>query len=242
MNRRRLLLLGLPLVGGVILPFIGLIFFVIIILVPIAFLLSPFQSSGVPPAGIVSITQTYLPIEQAAVKKYEHCSKVPVYSGTGAKKKITSYREVCHGVTVPFVQAIMRAESDGYALATSNAGALGLMQATIGKFTNDIAAGKSPYDPKVNIMRGVQYLDTVYFQLGENLQLTAAGYNAGPGVPEGWEQEYHTSRWSLIATHQDVQTFAQGQTYNYVNEVMDYYDEFNSGKCSNPNSRLSTCN
>lgn len=240
--KRRILLLLVPGLLAILGPLLMLVLFLVVVLIPIAFLLAPFQGGSVPPAGITSVTKVYLPYERAAVKKYQRCTKVPVYSGSGAKKKITGYREVCRGVTVPFVQAIMRAESGGWALAVSDAGALGLMQVTVGKFQGDLANGKSPFDPKLNIMRGVEYLDHVYFQVGENLPLTAAGYNAGPGMPLQWMAEYHTSNWSTIETHQDVQTFAKGQTYNYVNLVMRYYDEIKNGQCATPNSKFSTCN
>lgn len=240
--KRRILLLLVPGLFAILGPLLMLMLFVVVILIPIAFLLAPFQGGSVPPPGITSVTQVYLPYERAAVKKYQRCTKVPVYSGTGAKKKITGYKEICHGVTVPFVQAIMRAESGGWALAVSNAGALGLMQVTTGKFQGDLSNGKSPFDPKLNIMRGVEYLDNVYFQVGENLPLTAAGYNAGPGTALQWMAEYHTSRWSAIEAHQAVQSFARGQTYNYVNLVMRYYNEINNGQCATLNSKFSACN
>lgn len=199
----------------------GIIGFVIIV-APILFILSPFQSGPPPKAGAKAITQTYLPLEQAAVARYCHpeTAKVPVYD---ARHQLQGYKteKTCVGVNVAFVQAIMRQESDGWALAVSDAGALGLMQTTIGKY--DLSKNENPFDPKTNIDKGVQFLDALYLQFGGNLPLVAAGYNAGPGVPEEWMTEYGTSDWSQLSQEQAVQTFAKGQTWNYVNAVMGFY-------------------
>jgi|GEM_PF-3960619 len=219
MANRRLLLAVMIGAGGIVgWSLLGLL----LLGVPILFILSPFHTGPPPKAGVQAITQTYLPLEQAAVEKYCHpgTAEVPIY---GPDHKIQGYttEKTCVGVDVAFVQAIMRAESDGWALSVSSAGAIGLMQTTIGKY--DLSKEENPFDPKTNIDKGVEFLDLLYFQFGGNLPLVAAGYNAGPGIPEEWIAEYGTSDWSKLSQEAAVQAFAKGQTWRYVNEVMGYY-------------------
>ena len=127
-------------------------------------------------------------------------------------------------VGVPFVQAIMMAESGGYPLAYSSAGAEGLMQVEPAHFR----PGQNAFSPATNIDVGVAYLDSLDRTFGGNLALVAAGYNAGPGVPEEWEREYGTSSWSVLDASPAVEAFSGGQTWNYVIEVLAYYDRFSA--------------
>ncbi len=125
-------------------------------------------------------------------------------------------------VSVPFVQAIMMQESGGDPYAVSSAGALGLMQVEPSHFTPN----ENPLEPYTNILVGVGFLDQLDAIFNGNLPLVAAGYNAGPGIPEEWEGEFHTSSWSLLATEPVVQMYASGQTFEYVNYVMQCYAAF----------------
>ena len=161
-----------------------------------------------PPAlatpGVQAVTMTWLADEEKAVAlgcaRYTPC------------------------VNVSFVQAIMYQESGGNPDAYSSAGALGLMQVEPGHF----AGHQSPFDPATNIDVGVAFLDSLDKTLGGNLPLVAAGYNAGPGVPEGWVTDYRTSNWSVLDEEPAVEAFSGGQTWNYVNDVMDYYARFSA--------------
>jgi len=221
-----LLLLGVLWVGSAGLGF--MVFFI-----PVIWLFSPFHHA--PPKGsLQAVTQSYLKFENAAVKKYSGCVLVKskqtmTNQKTGITTTTYSYSWRIAKVNVPFVQSVMEQESDGSAIAISSAGAFGLMQVTLGKFERDMQKGGSPLDPKTNIMRGVQYLDLMWDQFPGNLQLIAAAYNAGPGVPEQWVAEYHTTDWAQIETHPAVQNFAKGQTYHYVNDVMSFYQQFLPG-------------
>jgi len=140
-------------------------------------------------------------------------------------------------VTVAFVQAVMMQESGGIVTASSSAGALGLMQVEPSHF----APGQSPFDPVTNIMVGVSYLDQLDAIFGGNLPLVAAGYNAGPGAVQTWEQEYGTSNWTTLSAQPGVQSYScsmavvsadegicpgGGQTYDYVQYVMAYFNTF----------------
>lgn len=232
--------------GAILIPAFSLLGLVVVIIVPVAWLLSPFMGGNVPLPGDLTITNVYLKQEQAAVQKYLHCTEVPIYDKQ--HKKIVGHKKVCRGVTVPFVQAVMGAESDGWALSVSSANALGLMQVTPGKLKQQIAKGKSPFGPQVNISAGVEFLDYLYLQFGGHLPMVAAAYNAGPGQVQAWETQFHTTSWSVLAQQQAVQHFSPvkgsqyGQTYTYVDRVMQYYGDFASGKCSSSASyRFNSC-
>ena len=234
MNRK--LMIGGGVAAGLMVLSPVLLIFALMAL-PLAVLSS--LAGGPPPPGVTSITQTYLPMEQSAVLAY--CHKIPVtktVTDPKTGKKTTVHTFNCVGVNVAFVQAVMRQESDGWLQAISSAGAMGLMQTTLGKYhLSNLGFGTSqeqllaqdPFNPEANINVGVQFLDYLYQMFGGNLPLVAAGYNAGPGVPLQWEQTYHTSNWAVLSQEPAVRAFANGQTYNYVNAVMKYYAEFTAG-------------
>ncbi len=215
----------LPLVlGAVVLPpMMGFL----IIIAALGWLFSPFKHSP-PKASVNTVTHYYLNLENAAVKKYSGCYivKVPQFNGSQTVY-VREWR--IRKVDVSFVQAIMEQESGGDARAISSAGAFGLMQVTFGKFSRYIKKGTSPLDPKTNVMVGTEFLDYLYTLFHGNLPLVAAAYNAGPGRVQQWIAEYHATSWSEISSHQAVQTFAKGQTYHYVYNVMQFYSEFSAG-------------
>ena len=81
-----------------------------------------------------------------------------------------------------WIDAVMRVESGGDALATSRAGAMGLMQVmpeTYAMMRARLGLGANPYDPHDNIMAGAAYLREMHDRYGPAGFL--AGYNAGPG-------------------------------------------------------------
>jgi len=83
------------------------------------------------------------------------------------------------------VRAIIRTESGFDAQAVSSAGALGLMQ-----LMPDLAAERgvaNPFDPRANIMAGVQYFSELLALHGGDLALALASYNAGPAVVEQYQ-------------------------------------------------------
>ena len=221
--KRFLKFLPIVLVLAIVPPVMGFL----LILMPIAWLFSPFQHTP-PPPSLAAVTKTYLPIETAAVRKYSGCYVVKVSQFNGSQTVYVREWRI-HKVDVSFVQAIMEQESGGDARAISSAGAFGLMQVTFGKFSRYIKKGTSPLDPKTNVMVGTEFLDYLYTLFHGNLPLVAAAYNAGPGRVQQWIAEYHATSWSEISSHQAVQTFAKGQTYHYVNNVMQFYSEFSAG-------------
>ena len=90
------------------------------------------------------------------------------------------------GVPVPWIESVMRAESDGRAFigdtpVTSPAGAIGLMQVmpeTYSELQQRYGLGDDPADPRDNILAGTAYLRELYDRFGAPDFLAA--YNAGP--------------------------------------------------------------
>ncbi len=86
------------------------------------------------------------------------------------------------GVPERWIDAVMRVESGGDALATSRLGAMGLMQVmpeTYAMMRARLGLGADPYDPHDNIMAGAAYLREMHDRYGSAGFLAA--YNAGPG-------------------------------------------------------------
>ena len=92
-------------------------------------------------------------------------------------------------VPVRLIRAVMRAESDGIATATSPAGAMGLMQLMPGTWADmrvRYRLGDDPYAPADNILAGAAFLRELIDRYGEPDFLAA--YNAGPGRVDALRQ------------------------------------------------------
>ncbi len=85
------------------------------------------------------------------------------------------------GLPAPWLQAVMRVESNGDAVAVSSKGALGLMQLmpqTYAAMRIQLGLGADPLAPRDNIMAGAAYLRALLDRYGSPGFLAA--YNAGP--------------------------------------------------------------
>ena len=97
----------------------------------------------------------------------------------------TQYTEIittmaqAHGVNPMLVQALIQVESNYRPRATSNKGAMGLMQ--LMPSTARQYQVRNPYDPKANIAAGVKHLKSLLDRLG-TVDLALAAYNAGEGA------------------------------------------------------------
>ncbi|MTI48565.1 MAG: lytic transglycosylase domain-containing protein [Firmicutes bacterium] len=122
------------------------------------------------------------------------------------------------------VASIIKAESKFYKDATSNKGAIGLMQITpstgswiasqmgIEEYKVDIL-----YDPETNIMMGCWYIDNLNKQFG-NIELVLAAYNGGRGNVKKWLGD---TQYSLDG--ENLYDIPFSETKKYVEKVKQNY-------------------
>jgi len=193
----------------------------------------PMASPGKPPRRVVS-GQVYSYM-QDGVRHYTSARPTQMASVQGLRTIRYSYIETCYacalnpgvnfgsvrlntsaysteiaaaarefGVDEAVVRAIIHAESAYNPTALSRAGAQGLMQlmpATARRF-----GVSDSFDASQNIRGGVQYLSWLLKRFNGNLQLAAAGYNAGEGavdrhggVPPYSETQRYVQRVGVLA-------------------------------------------
>lgn len=110
-----------------------------------------------------------------------------------------------------FVVSIMMAEDPaGDPSIQSSAGAVGLMQIEPGGLPACLGQpGANLTDPQTNISLGTKFLSELLAGFGGSYAYAAAGYNGGPGSVQEFDGVPPAS-------------FASGQTFDYVNEVLAY--------------------
>ncbi len=146
------------------------------------------------------------------------------------KKYSNIVEETCaeYGMDENLIYAVIRNESRFNPEATSNKGAMGLMQLMeptaewcAEKLEIKISDKSDFYDPSINIRLGVWYLSKMIEQFGD-LDLAIAAYNAGSGNVEKWllTPEYSKDGKSLFY-------IPFWQTRDYLENINRDYDIYN---------------
>jgi hypothetical protein len=143
-----------------------------------------------------------------------------VRSGTGARvlggsdaERLRRYdahiREAALLYVLPqeFIRAVMRVESNFYPEAVSHKGAMGLMQ--LMPATAASMGVLDPFDARQNILGGARFLRVLANNLGGDLVLTIAAYNAGEGA---------------VRKYGGIPPYAE--TRRYVQRVLTHYYAF----------------
>ncbi len=124
--------------------------------------------------------------------------------------------------------AIARRESEFDPAARSTADARGLMQVLPGtaklmatKLGVPHEASKLTSDPAHNVKMGAAYLAEMIGEFGPSIALVAAGYNAGPGRPRRWIEEFGDPRRPDVDVVDWVESIPFGETRTYVMRVVE---------------------
>jgi soluble lytic murein transglycosylase len=124
--------------------------------------------------------------------------------------------------------AITRRESEFDPVVVSPAGARGLMQVMPGtaemmakKIGTGYAAGRLTSDPAYNVTLGAAYLAELVQEFGPSIALVGSGYNAGPGRPRRWMQEFGDPRSPDVDVVDWVEMIPFTETRTYIMRVVE---------------------
>ena len=115
-----------------------------------------------------------------------------------------------YGVDKSLIMAVIKQESDFNPKATSNAGAMGLMQLMPG--TAKELGVSDAYNVEQNVDGGTKYLKGLLDMYGNTKELALAAYNAGPGALQN----------RGVKATGDISKLSH-ETTDYVQKVMKYY-------------------
>ncbi|WP_067709161.1 murein transglycosylase [Erwinia sp. ErVv1] len=143
---------------------------------------------------------------------------------------------------ISYAMAIARQESAWNPKAHSPVGAAGLMQVMPATAQHTVKSYSLPgysnssqlLDPETSIQIGMQYLESVYQQFGENRIFSSAAYNAGPSRVRTWLGN-SAGRLDAVAF---IETIPFSETRGYVKNVL-AYDAYYRHLMSKPDKILS---
>lgn len=150
-----------------------------------------------------------LPVKSVQKIEYKKTETPAVKPTEQALNRLSKYEEIIqeasetHGVDKNIIKAVILAESAGKEDAISSANAKGLMQLI--DATADYLGVRNVWNPKENIFGGTKYLAELLRKYNGDLKLALAGYNAGPGN---------------VDKYNNIPPFTE--TLTYVKRVMGY--------------------
>ena len=122
--------------------------------------------------------------------------------------------------------SIARRESEFDPAVISKAGARGLMQVMPGtarlmadRIGEAYAPSRLTTDPAYNAALGSAYLGQLAAEFGPSIALIASGYNAGPGRPRAWVNEFGDPRRADVDVVDWVEMIPFAETRTYVMRV-----------------------
>lgn len=131
-------------------------------------------------------------------------------------------------VSRAFALSIARRESEFDPQVISPAGARGLMQVMPDTARMMATETGLPYararltgDPAYNVRLGAAYLAKLVQEFGPAVALVASGYNAGPGRPRRWIEEFGDPRSASVDVVDWVETIPFTETRTYVMRVVE---------------------
>ncbi|MDT1060508.1 lytic transglycosylase domain-containing protein [Paracoccus sp. CPCC 101403] len=138
---------------------------------------------------------------------------------------LTGLEKTTFGLPPELVMAIARRESEFNHTVSSHAGALGLMQvmpetarAMARKVGEPFEQGRLTQDGAYNARLGSAYLAGLRERFGISIALVSSGYNAGPGRPARWLDDFGDLRRSADPVDW-VEMIPLDETRNYVMRV-----------------------
>lgn len=193
------------------------------------------------PAAILDLADLFYQAEdyyRAMRIYYRYLSKIDPKERSAAAAELREYSfppglvdsvrlKAPEGVDPYLVAAVMREESSYNPGAVSVTGALGLMQImpATGRFVAR-ELGRADFEPRellnpeTNIRMGSWYLGYLYKRFDQDLVLTIAGYNAGPGAARRWRDTLPTDFDEFI------ESIPYAETRRYAKKVLKSYAEF----------------